>query len=401
MPKFEYRGRDKAGQPTEGVIEAATLDIAKETLTDMGLFIMSISERQESALAWEIPFFNKIPIKDLVIFSRQFAVLMGSKVPVVQALRTVVKQTQNQRMKKVMIDVANEVESGTPLSLAMANHPAAFSSFFINMIRSGETTGRLEEVMNYLADQMERDFDLMTKIRGAMIYPIFVIFGLVVVGFVMMVFVIPKLTATLEESGTELPWTTKLLIGTSSFMKHNVIAIVIAVFVAVFAFRAWINTTGGRRIWDAIKLRLPVFGPLLQRIYLIRFTRSMGTLMAGGVDIPTALDIAADIVGNATYREQILETKKEVVDGNSITTVFVKSKTMPQMVPQMMGVGEETGRLAEVLEKLTEFYSRELTNLVSNLVSAIEPLIMLVMGLAVGIMVSAIILPMYSLASNF
>jgi type IV pilus assembly protein PilC len=255
--------------------------------------------------------------------------------------------------------------------------------------------------MNYLAEQMERDFDLTTKIKGAMIYPIFVIFGLVVVGFVMMVFVIPKLTATLEESGAKLPWTTQLLISTSSFMKNNVILIVIGVILAAAGFRYWVSKPGGRRIWDMIVLRVPVFGPLQQRIYLIRFTRSMGTLMAGGVDIPTSLGIAADIVGNTTYREQILETKKEVSDGNSITTVFARSSTMPQMVPQMMGVGEETGRLGEVLEKLTEFYSRELQNLVANLVSAIEPLIMLVMGLAVGVMVSAIILPMYNLAAQF
>src|SRR5512142_2262364 len=217
MPRYDYTARDPQGNPIQGLVEAETVDIATDALKDRGLFVLSLEEHKESALEFEIPFFNKIPIKELVIFSRQFSVLMGAKVPLVQALKTVAKQTNHPRLRRMVLDVANEVETGTSLSVAMAKHPKAFSSFFVNMIRSGETTGRLEDVMNYLADQMERDFDLMTKIKGAMIYPIFIIIGLVIVGFVMMVFVVPKLTATLKESGATLPWTTNLLIGTSSF----------------------------------------------------------------------------------------------------------------------------------------------------------------------------------------
>lgn len=400
MPRYDYRVRDAAGNPSQGAIDADTPEIAMDTLRDRGLFVLTFEEHKERALEWEIPFFNKIPVKDLVVFSRQFAVLMGAKVPVVKALQTMTKQTRNVRFQRIVADVAAEVESGTALSMALGQHPTAFSDFFVNMIRSGETTGRLEEVMNYLADQMERDFDLMTKIKGAMIYPIFVIVGLVIVGFVMMVFVVPKLTAVLQESGTELPWTTRLLIGTSSFFQAYAIQIVIAVILGAFAFRWWTGTPDGRATWDRWKLKIPVFGDLLQKIYVVRFTRSMSTLLAGGVDIPAALGICADIVGNAHWKGLLLETKKEVMDGNSITTVFFRDDSVPTMIPQMLAVGEETGRLGEVLERLTGFYSRELQNSVSNLVSAIEPLIMLVMGLAVGIMVAAIILPMYSLASN-
>ena len=401
MQRYDYTARNPGGEAVQGLVEAETLDIANEALRDKGLFVLSINEHKERALfEKELPFFNKIPIRELVIFSRQFSVLMGAKVPLVQALKTVAKQTQHARLQVVVLDVASEVEAGTSLSVAMAKHPKAFSSFFVNMIRSGETTGRLEEVMNYLADQMERDFDLMTKIKGAMIYPIFIMIGLVIVGFIMMVFVVPKLTATLSESGAELPWTTKLLIGTSSFFKAYAIQIVIAAVLGGGVFRWWSNTPGGRSIWDRMKLKVPVFGPLLQHIYIVRFTRSMSTLIAGGVDVPQSLEICADIVGNDYYRKQILDTKKEVSDGNSITTVFLREKSVPMMIPQMMAVGEETGRLGEVLERLTGFYSRELSNSVSNLVSAIEPLIMLVMGGAVGIMVAAIILPMYNLASQ-
>ncbi|MEY4723148.1 MAG: hypothetical protein RLZZ324_661 [Candidatus Parcubacteria bacterium] len=402
MPRFDFRVRDANGVASQGAIDADTVDIATDTLKDKGFFVISIEIHKEKALfEFDILGFSAVPVKDLVIFSRQFSVLMGAKVPVVQALKTMVKQTRNPRFQKMIADVAAEVESGTALSMAMARHPKAFSDFFVNMIRSGETTGRLEDVMNYLADQMERDFDLMTKIKGAMIYPIFVIIGLVIVGFVMMVFVVPKLTAVLAESGTELPWTTKLLIGTSSFFQAYAIQIVIAAILASIAFRWWTSTPEGRGLWDRIKLKIPVFGPLLQHIYIVRFTRSMTTLIQGGVDIPSAIGICADIVGNAHWKRILLETGRQVRDGNSITTVFFKETgTVPMMIPQMMSVGEETGRLAEVLDRLTGFYSRELSNSVTNLVSAIEPLIMLVMGGAVGIMVAAIILPMYSLATN-
>jgi type IV pilus assembly protein PilC len=401
MPRYDYRARDASGNAFQGAVEADNLEIATDTLKDKGYFVLSIEEHQEKVLfERELPFFNKIPIKDIVVFSRQFAVLMGAKVPIVQAIKTMGRQTQNPKLRNVLLDVGNEVESGTSLSMAMAKHPKAFTQFFVNMIRSGETTGRLEEVMNYLADQMERDFDLMSQIKGAMIYPIFIIIGLVIVGFVMMVFVVPKLTAVLTESGTALPWTTRALIGTSSFFQRYAIQIVIAAVLGGAGFRWWIGTPTGRQIWDRLKLKFPVFGDLLEKIYIVRMTRSLSTLLSGGVDIPASLEICADIVGNDFYKRQLLETRKEVSDGNSITTVFLRDKSVPTMIPQMMGVGEETGRLNEVLERLTNFYSRELSNSVENLVSAIEPLIMLVMGLAVGVMVAAIIMPMYNLASG-
>lgn len=402
MPRYDYSARDKDGRPTEGVVEAATEEIARDTLKDRGLFVVSLEKRAaKGVLEIDLPFFNKIPVKDLVVFSRQFAVLMGSKVPLVRALKTVSEQTKNPRFQKMLMEMAVDVESGTALSVAMAAYPTAFSQFFVNMVRSGETTGRLEEVMEYLADQMERDYDLESKIRGAMIYPAFVIFGLVVVGFIMMAFVVPKLTTVLQESGVDLPWTTKLLIAVSGFMKDYTVQILIAAALAVVGFQFWIRKPQGKAIWDGAKLGIPVFGPLMKHIYLIRFTRSFGTLVHGGVDIPQALAICANVVGNARFERTIRETIREVNDGNSITSVIVGDRLFPQMVPQMIIVGEETGRLSEVLEKLTSFYSRELENSVANLVSAIEPLIMLVMGGAVGVMVAAIILPMYKLATEF
>src|SRR3989344_1261600 len=401
MPKYDYRAKDLKNETVEGIVEADTTSSAMEALKDRGLSVLTIEERADGFGGKELPFFQGVPIKAMVIFSRQFSVLIGAKVPIVQALRTVGRQTEHKKLRKVVADVATEVENGTPLSASMANHPKVFTPFFINMIRSGETTGRLEEIMNYMADQMERDYDLMTKIKGAMSFPIFVLIALGVVGFVMMTFVVPKLTQTLIDSGAKLPWTTKLLISTSDFMKGNYIQIIIGVIVAVIAFKWWTSTPKGKKQWDFAKLFLPVFGPLLNRIYVVRLTRSFGTMLSGGVGIPESLEVTADIVGNEHYKALLLNTKKEVSDGHSITTLFSQDRTIPQMIPQMLSVGEETGRMREVLERLTDFYSRDLSNLVANLVSAIEPLIMLVMGGAVGIMVAAIMLPMYQLSSNF
>ena len=402
MPRFKYRANDQKGQTKVGFVEADNLEIATDTLKDTGLMIVSIEpEAGGGLLAFEIPFFNKVPIKEIVIFSRQFSVLMGAKVPIFKGLQTVAKQTQHKVLKKRLLSIADEVESGTSLSMAMAKYPEVFGNFFVNMIKSGETTGRLEEVMNYLADQMEKDYDLTSRIKGAMTYPAVVMSGLVIIGYIMMAFVVPKMTATLTESGAKLPWTTVTLIAVSSFFQHYAIQIGIGSVLFIAALQWYIRTPKGKVIWDSLILYLPVFGLLLQRIYLVRFTQSFGTLLTGGVDIPASLEVCADIVGNAKYRDMIIRTKKEVTDGNSLTTIFAKEKSIPIMVSQMLAVGEETGRLDAVLAKMTEFYTRELQQLVSNLVAAIEPIIMLIMGGAVGIMVAAIMLPMYSMATQF
>ncbi len=402
MPRYDYRVRDSEGKAMTGVIEAPTKDIATETLRDRGFFVVSLDDaKKASVFEFELPFFNKIPIKDIVIFSRQFSVLMGAAVPLVQSLQTVAGQTQNPRLRNILLEIADEVEAGSALSYAFEKHPNAFSEFFIHMVRSGETTGRLEEIMNYLADQMEKDYDLNQRIKGAMIYPVFIIVGLIIVGFIMMAFVVPKLTAVLEESGADLPWTTELLIAVSGFFSTYSIQLIIAAVLAIGIFKWWTGTKTGRYIWDRYKLYLPIFGNIMKMVYVVRFTQSFGTMISGGVDIPSGLQVCSDVVGNAYYKEQLMETKREVSDGNALTSVIERDRSMPDMVTQMISVGEDTGRLGEVLEKLTDFYSRELSHAVANLVHAIEPLIMLVMGAAVGVMVAAILLPMYQLAAQF
>lgn len=400
MAVYKYKALNQDKETLEGLVDAPSLEIAAEVLQEKGYAVISIKEEVSGEGGFQFNILNKIKPRELVVFSRQFAVMISANVAMVQSLKILVDQTESIKLKMVISEIADEVDSGSRLSESLEKRSKIFSSFYVSVIRAGETSGRLEESLNYLADEMEKDYDMMSKIKGAMIYPIFVLFGLTIVGVVMMIFVVPKLTAILTESGAELPFATRVLIGTSNFMTNYWWLLIIIVGGLIFGARFYFNTVRGREVVDFLLLKLPVFGKLFQRIYLVRFTRSMNTLIVGGVAITESLRIAGDIVSNQVYKKLVLQTIKEVEDGNSISSVFIASKEIPKMVSQMMSIGEKTGKLDVVLARVTDFYGREVNNIVANLMTLMEPIIMVVMGVAVGLMVAAIILPMYNLASN-
>ncbi len=399
MPYYRYKARNIANQEVNGMIQAASLDTAGSLLVDEGLTIVSLDEEQTGFWERSLRFFNRVSSKDLVIFSRQLSVIVSATIPLVQGLRILISQTESAALKAVISEVADDVEGGAKLSAALGRHPEVFSDFFINIIRSGETSGKLDEVLGFLADQQEKDYDLLSKIRGALIYPAFIVTGLVVVGALMMVMVVPQLTAVLTESGAQLPLSTRILISVSDFLVDSWWLLLFGLLGLIAGFRVAITTPRGRYYWDTFRLSVPVFGKLQQRIVFVRFSRSLYTLLTGGVALPKSLEIVASVVGNVVYRDLILETVKEVEDGNPIASVFSRSKRVPMMVSQMMNLGEKTGRLDDILEKLGGFFSREVDNTVTNLVTLLEPAVMVLMGIGVGLMVSAIILPMYNLAA--
>lgn len=400
MPNFRYQVKDAQGQVSAGVVEAPDEKIAGDTLRDRGLEIVFLQKEEKPF--FHLPLTGRIGAKDFVFFSRQLSVLISANLPLVQALSTVARQTDNKYFQKILQEAADEVEAGAKLSAALGSQSDVFDDFFVNMIKSGETSGRLDEVLNYLADQKEKDYDLMSKIRGAMIYPSFIIVAMFGIGIVLMVFVIPQLTEVLQESGATLPVTTRILIATSAVMQKYWILFLAGLAGLVFTFRYSLKKIQVARLaWDNFKLRMPIIGPIFQKIYLVRFCRSMETLISGGVDMVGALNVAANVVQNVVYKDLINRTVKQVEDGNPLTSVFSQSKLVPAMVNQMLSVGEETGKLTDILKKLNSFYTREIENGVANLVSVIEPIIMIVIGVAVGGIVSAIIMPMYKLASQF
>jgi len=401
MAIFQYKARDKNEVTFSGRVEAGSEAEAVEMLKERELSVIFVKlEKNEKSKTGSSIVFGRVKPKDVVIFSRQFAVLISANVPVVQSLKIVVDQTESIKLKIAVSQVADEIDAGTRLSEALGKHPKIFSNFYVSVIRSGETSGKLDEVLTYLADEMEKDYDMTSKIRGAMIYPIFVFAGLTGVGVVMMVFVVPKLTAILTETGAELPFATKVLIGMSGFMTNYWWLLILVVGGLVAGIKFFYNTAGGKKTIDYLKLRLPIFGHLFQMIYLVRFTRSMQTLIIGGVNITKSLKITADVVSNEIYKELIEQTVKEVEDGNSISNVFAESNQIPKMVSQMMSIGEKTGKMDIILQRITEFYSREINNIVANLMTLMEPIIMVIMGVAVGLMVAAIIMPMYNMAQS-
>ncbi|MDD2807454.1 MAG: type II secretion system F family protein [Patescibacteria group bacterium] len=400
MPFYRYKANNIDNETVEGMIQAASSDVAADILNDQNLTILALNEEKISFRERMLRVLNRVKIKDLVIFSRQLSVIVSATIPLVQGLRILVTQTDSPVLKTVISEVADDVEGGAKLSAALKRHSEIFSDFFINIIKSGETSGKLDDVLNYLADQQEKDYDLSSKIKGAMIYPIFIVSGLSIVGTLMMIFVIPQLTAVLIETGAQLPTSTIVLIAVSNFLQKFWWLLAIVIIGTYFILHALIKTEKGKYAWDTILLRLPVFGELFRKIILVRFARSLYTLTTGGVSLTKSLEIVADVVGNAVFHDLISQTVKEVEDGNSIATIFLQSKEVPPMVSQMLNLGEKTGRLDDILEKLAHFYSREVENLVANLVTLLEPMVMILMGIAVGGLFSAIILPMYSLASS-
>lgn len=401
MPVFSYRAENAQGKIKRGSIVGISENDAILRLRRQELNPLSLKEDTNSLVNQISRLINPIKTKDLAIFSRQFSVMISANVPVVESLLILVDQTNNISLKSLIAEIAFEVDGGSFLSDALAKRPRIFSDFFVNIIRSGETSGKLDEVLTYLADEMEKNYDTAAKIRGAMVYPLFVMAGLVGVAVVLMVYVIPSLTTVLTETSMKLPLSTRIIIAISNFTKDYWWVIVAVLIIIVILFRLYVRTYSGRRVVDLAKIKMPIFGRLFQYIYLIRFTRSLSTLLKGGVTITKSLEIVADVVSNLIYRELVLDTLQAINDGNSLATVMERSDNVPKMVPQMIAVGEKTGKIDSVLDRITVFYTREMTNMLDNLSKLMEPIIMVIMGIGVGIMVAAVILPMYNLASQF
>lgn len=402
---FEYKTKNLKGDTVEGTIEAASQKAAINALTARKMIIVSLKESGELPI-WRRPlnisFLERVKAKDMVFLSRQLSVMVSAGLPLVKSLEVVAKQTQNQYLKRSMMAISGEVRGGARFSTALSKHPKAFDDFYINMVRAGETAGKLDEVLEYLANEREKNYDLMSKIKGAMIYPAFVVVAVGGVMTLMMVFVIPQLTKVLQEAGVALPKPTQILIATSKFFQSYFIFIIIFIIALLLFLRFFFTKTrGGKLIWDKTLIKIPVFGDLFKKVYLIRFTRSLSTLIVGGIPISSGLKIVSGVVGNAVYRNTILNAMVDVEEGRSISSSFMEAEHIPKLISNLMAIGEQTGRLDDVLSKVADFYAREVENMLAKLTTLLEPIIIIFLGVVVGGMIAAIILPMYKLASAF
>ena len=397
--EFAYQARDDDGRLRTGTVEAANESIAFDVLRQHGLIVIKVLPFTKVSIFERIKIFDRVPLKDVVLFSRQLATLINAKVPIIQALKILETQVSSAKLKSVLSEVADHVEAGESLSSAITRYPRIFSDLYVNLLRAGELSGTMDEALSYLANQMEKDYDLRSKVIGAMTYPAFIVVALVIVGFLMFLFVLPPLVSVLQESNVELPITTKILIGTTHFVQTFWWLILILMVGGVAGLRFYIGTAGGRYVIDTMKIRAPIVGSLFQKIYMARFARNLSTLISGGIPIVKALDSVANIVDNAVYKEIILDASTQVRNGKSIATALTVRSEFPPIVAQMTQIGESTGRLQEILDKLASFYEKEVDGVLKVLTTLLEPIIMMLLGLAVAVMVAGILLPIYNLAS--
>jgi len=403
MPFFKYQIINKDYDKEVGTLEALDEKQVEQVLGGRGAQIISIKQvwSLEQARLAVMSIFGHVSTIDLVLFFRQFTVLIEANINLSEALKILSDQTEAYVFRHVIGEISKEVDSGDRLSESMGKHPEVFGEFHISVIRSGESSGKLDEALGYLADEEERNYEIVKKLRGAMTYPIIVMAALIIVGVLMMVLVVPKLVNIFNEVGGELPIMTRILIATSNFFVNYWWFLLIALAGLIITLRLYLKLPFGKRQFDFLVLRLPVAGSLIKKLSIVRFARSLSTLLAGGVTITNSLKIAKGIVGNTLFKDLINDTIIEVEKGNSISSVFLNSPTVPVMVPRMMVVGEKTGKLDFVLQKIADFYGSEVQNMLDNLLVLLEPIIMIFMGIAVGVMAAAIILPMYNLTTQF
>lgn len=400
--KFNYQARTKQGEMQTGVVEAGSREAAIETLQRHDLVVIFLEELSEAPIyTRSLKFLQRIKPKEITIFYRQLAILFEANVSPLDSLRILAEQTNNQMFKDLIFEVEEDVRGGETLSHAMSKRPKVFSSFYVNVVRAGEATGKLHEVLRYLADHAEREYNLTFKVRGAFTYPIAIFSLFLVVGTLMMIFVVPQLTGMLEELGTELPITTKVLIAVSDFMKSFWWLLIIIVAGGTFGLVKAIKTPKGRQVLDVLKLKIPIFKGLFQKIYLARFSENFKTLLVGGIPILKALDISSTVIGNTVYEKIIQEAKDRVRVGKTIASAFSGyPKQFTPMLTQMVAVGEKTAALEPILDKVALFYQQEVDRMVSNMTQLIEPMMILVLGGAVGFLVASILMPIYNIGSS-
>ena len=396
--KFNYQARTKEGEVQMGTIEAPNREVAASLLQKQGFYLTFLEEAEKKPFyARKIKLFEKVSRKDIVIFSRQLSILFKSQVPLLESLRTLARQAKDPFKEKI-VKISEEIEGGSSLSNALALYPEIFSTLYVSMVKSGEVSGKLSEVLTYLADHLERDYELNSKLKGAMIYPIFILGVLFLVGLVMIYYVLPQLTGILKEIGGNLPLLTKVIIAFSDFLRTKGYLIFIPLILVILYIQRYIKTKEGKKVFDEISLKVPVLGSFLKMTSLARFAGNLSTLISGGLPIVKALEVTEGVVGNTLYKEMIFETMEAVRRGETISSVLGKyPEIVPPLVTQMAIVGERTGQLDNALENIVDFYQKEVERGVDRLISLIEPILLIFLGSIVGIFVSAILLPIYNI----
>lgn len=395
--KFNYQARKKTGEIQSGTVEASTKEAAFNVLKSHGLFVTSLEQTALPLFLRKLKIFEMISKKDVVLFSRQLAIMFKSKVPLVESFQTLAKQARNPGFRDKILRIAEDVEGGTSLSKALSVYPRIFSPFYISMVKSGEAAGKLSDVFLYLADYLEREHEFRGKIKGAMVYPAFIFCVFVAISVIILIYVLPQLTDILKESGQELPLTTRMVIASSDFLKSWWWSLLLLLFaLVIFIWQAW-KTRSGKSFFDEAFMKVPLINSFLKKIYLSRFALNLSTLISGGLPIAQALEITGEIVGNEVYKEVIFETRDAVKKGEAISSVLERHPNIiSPFFYQMIVVGEKTGTLDSSLINVVSFYQGDVDRALNSFIKLLEPIFIIFLGIIVAIMVTAILMPLYT-----
>lgn len=396
--EFTYKAKSRLDGESTGQVTAATEKEALDILKQRDLFVVSIKSKGSGFLNG-LSFKKKVSLKDKIIFTKQLAIMIKGGLPLVDALSALKEQTENQEFIKVIGTIIEDVRGGQALSVALAKHPKMFSELYIAVTYSGERSGKVDEVLNRLAEQLQKDYDLISGVKGAMTYPIVIVTALVGVMTLMLTFVVPKMKGIFDDMGVVLPLPTRILLGLSGFMVtywYIVLGVIIGLF---FLIRFWSRTPSGGLALDKMKIKVPIFGDLVKKIYLARFTRTTATLISSGLPMLEIIETDKIVIGNKFYRPIFDQIHQDVEGGLPLSLAMKKHKVFPAMIGQMVSVGEKSGKIDEILLQLADFYDKEIAAMTANMASLIEPILMIVIGAGVGAAVVAVIMPIYSLVN--
>src|SRR5690554_2274738 len=397
-PVFEYQARSKSGKKVNGTISADEPSLVASQLKEQGYYVTSVDQKAEKKdVAEYFSFLNRVTISDLAVFSQQFSVLINAGISLVDAIELLNDQTNNKKLKEVLREVQEEVETGSSLSEAFKNHSDVFPPLYYQLIKAGEAGGRLDTVLANLAERYERQEELKNKVKSAMYYPVVVLIIAVLAVIGMLMFIVPQFVGMFADMGAELPLPTRILLMLSNFLQNYWWFLGGILAVIIFALLQYNKTAIGKLFFDSLKLKIPSMGILFKKIAISRFSGTLSMLLNSGVDLLAGLGIVEEVVGNDVYTQFITESRIKVRDGESLSASIEKDDLFPNMVVHMVRIGEETGQIDQLLQKVTDFYDREVESAVEGSISMIEPLMIVMLAIVVGSAVIAIVLPMFDM----
>lgn len=395
--RFSYQARTKTGKIQTGIVDASSRESALNILRSHDLYPTILEELNVPFYARELSFLHPIKSKDIVLFSRELAILFQANVPIVEAFKSIARQTRNKRFKEVIMKIAENVEGGTSLSESLSSFPKLFSSFYINMVKSGEESGKISEVFNYLADYLEKEHYFRSKIRGALVYPAFVFIVFIGVVSLIVTYVIPQMKEVLESVGTDLPAITKFVLAVSDFVRTKFLWLILGIAAVITGLVYFFKSEKGKVFASKYSLQIPFLGTFLKKYYLSRFALNLSTLISAGLPIVKSLEITSTIIGNRAYKELLLNTRDGVKKGESINSIL---ENYPNLVSplfyQIVAVGEKTGNLSSALKNVVIFYQREVDQGLEAFTQLIEPVFIILLGGVVGGLMAAVMIPLYS-----